>query len=363
MNEKKEIGAGQLFALLVLSRLSVVLTFPFNWVGSFNNQEWFVSLLFFPVLLFIMLWQYFLFKKTGLSPCQAADRLSPFAGKAVCLLFSLFFLISAAVSLSRFNIFMTSTTGAKQSPVFFPLLLIIPALYAAFKGLEPISRTACIALAVGVFSVGLIIFAVLPDFDLLNISSPAYYGKKEAANLIRIYISNTSEVLAFALLLPKTRGNHIASAIGFSAACCLGMLIIFFSVTSVFGELTVIENFPFFALADVAELGELKQLSALHASTWVLGFFVKCGLFLYLSYDCAKKFIPKKFLCPFSAAGAVLTFALGTLMSSSYSVSKSRIYSDVMFWSIIFLGVLLPAVLLFAQKKTDKCRSKEGVEN
>ena len=54
MTSKKEIGAGQLLGLMLLSRLSVALTFPFDFAGSFNNQEWLVSLLFFPFLLILL---------------------------------------------------------------------------------------------------------------------------------------------------------------------------------------------------------------------------------------------------------------------------------------------------------------------
>ena len=125
MNLRKEIGTGQLFCLLIVCRLSVALTFPFDSVGSFNNQEWFAAVLFFPILLSVMSFLLFFYNKTGLCPADAAAKTSPFFGKAVSLVFSVFFLLSAAVNLSRFNIFMTSTTGADQSPLFFPLLLLL----------------------------------------------------------------------------------------------------------------------------------------------------------------------------------------------------------------------------------------------
>lgn len=159
MTSKKEIGAGQLLGLMLLSRLSVALTFPFDFAGSLNNQEWLVSLLFFPFLLLLLLPSYFLYKKTGLSTLQSAYKTSPIIGGGTAVLLCFFFLLSTAVNLSRFNIFMTSTTGTDQSPLFFPLLLIIPAFYAAYKGLEAISRTALIALVIGFISVAVIILA------------------------------------------------------------------------------------------------------------------------------------------------------------------------------------------------------------
>ena len=359
MTSKKEIGAGQLLGLMLLSRLSVALTFPFDFAGSLNNQEWLVSLLFFPFLLLLLLPSYFLYKKTGLSTLQSAYKASPIIGGGTAILLCLFFLLSTAVNLSRFNIFMTSATGAEQSPLFFPLLLIIPAFYAAYKGLEAISRTALIALVIGFISVAVIILAALPKFDLLNIVSPRFYDKKGIAELLGVYISNTSEAVAFSLLLPKVRGNVMGTMIGFSALCSMGMFIIFFSVSAVFGELTAFENFPFYALADIAELGELKRLSALHASTWILGLFIKCALFLYLAYDCFKQVTKGKFLPLIAAAGGTLTFITGTLISRNYSSSKTRVYSEILFCLVLLLAVVIPAAFAFIMPKRNKISGKD----
>lgn len=359
MTYKKEIGAGQLFGLLLLSRFSVALTFPFDFAGSFNNQEWLVSLLFFPFLLLLLLPSYFLYKKTGLSPLQAAYGVSPLAGGGTAVLLCFFFLLSTAVNLSRFNIFMTSTTGADQSPLFFPLLLIIPSFYAAHKGLEAISRTALIALVIGFISVAVIILAVFSKFDLLNIVSPRFYDKKGIAELLGVYVSNTSEAVAFSLLLPRVRGNIKRTMIGFSALCCIGMFIIFFSVSAVFGELTAFENFPFYALADIAELGELKRLSALHASTWILGLFIKCALFLYLASDCIKGLIKGRLSTVIAAAGGVLTLTAGTLISRDYPSSKSRVYSGILFCFVIVLALVIPSLFAFLTPKKTTVRKDE----
>ena len=318
-----------------------------------------MSLLFFPFLLILLLPSYFLFKKAGLSPIQSAYKASPIIGGGTAILLCLFFLLSTAVNLSRFNIFMTSATGADQSPLFFPLLLIIPAFYAAYKGLEAISRTALIALVIGFISVAVIILAALPKFDLLNIVSPRFYDKKGIAELLGVYISNTSEAMAFSLLLPKVRGNVRGTMIGFSALCCIGMFIIFFSVSAVFGELTAFENFPFYALADIAELGELKRLSALHASTWILGLFIKCALFLYLAYDCFKQVTKGKFLPLIAAAGGTLTFITGTLISRNYSSSKTRVYSEILFCLVLLLAVVIPAAFAFIMPKRNKISGKD----
>ena len=363
MNLRKEIGTGQLFCLLIVCRLSVALTFPFDSVGSFNNQEWFAAVLFFPILLSVMSFLLFFYNKTGLCPADAAAKTSPFFGKAVSLVFSVFFLLSAAVNLSRFNIFMTSTTGADQSPLFFPLLLIIPSVYAAYKGIEAISRTACIILVIGLVSAAVIILAVIPKFDMLNVLPPRSSDRKNVARLLMTYFSGTSEAAAFAVMLPKARGKKRFLPAAFSAAVAFGMFAIFFSVSAVFGELAEFENFPFFALADIAELGELKRLSALHASTWILGLYVKCGLFLQLSRSCAERVFEKSVLKPLSAVGIAAVFVLGTLMSSNYRYAKSPIYSVSLFISVALLTVVLPAVLLLTQKNNEQFRSKEGVKN
>lgn len=90
MNLKKEIGTGQLFCLLIVCRLSVALTFPFDSVGSFNNQEWFAAVLFFPILLSVMSFCFFSITKPALPRRRGRKDISIF-GKAVSLVFSVFF--------------------------------------------------------------------------------------------------------------------------------------------------------------------------------------------------------------------------------------------------------------------------------
>lgn len=362
MTNEKEIGAGQLFGLLLVSRLSVALTFPFDRVGSFNNCEWVASIIFFPFLLLLLIPSYILYKKTGRSPLLSAFEHSPLTGKIFSAVFCLFFLLGTAVSLSRFNIFMTSTSGADQSPLFFPLLLIIPSFYAAYKGIEAISRTACIVLAAGFISIAIIILAVLPQMDMLNISSTRFYKKDEIIDLIEVFISNTSEAVAYSLLLPRVRGKIGGASVLLAAACSVGMFVIFFSVNAVFGQLTAAENFPFYALADIAELGQLKRLSALHASAWILGLFIKCALFLRLACDCAERIFKSRKLFPLCLAGGILTFAAGVILSGNLPVSKSLVFSRITLIAVVLLAVVFPLIFTLLSKNTaDSLQKGESV--
>lgn len=91
MNLKKEIGTGQLFCLLIVCRLSVALTFPFDSVGSFNNQEWFAAVLFFPILLSVMSFLLFFYNKTGFAPPTRPQRHLHFSERPSALCFRCFF--------------------------------------------------------------------------------------------------------------------------------------------------------------------------------------------------------------------------------------------------------------------------------
>ena len=359
MKNIQKIGSGQLMIMLISSRVAVALTYSFDVLKQdMGNVSWVDALIFIPVILILAIPAFYMFKSTNMSILDSAYAVSKPLGTGVGIILALFCLSTTIVYVSRFNIFMTTTMQTEQSVIFYPALMIIPACYAAIKGIEALARTSGIISIIGIFSLLVILIVVFRKFDMANILSPTYYDLSSFWDMMTVLISNTVEIIILLIMFPKINGNIKKSYVGFSIISSFLMFIIFFTTVATLGSFASHQKFPFYSVANIAEIGELKQLSALHASTWILGLFIKCSLFLYLFYNVLSSIIPEKFRKLSIALASLVIFITSSLLSSEYTSSRMLFIGNASFYLIIFLSVILPMVItiLYNIKKKKSMR-------
>ena len=355
MKQVQKIGAGQIMAVFICSRIVAALTYSFDISGnSTSNAEWFAALLLIPILLIMAIPAFCLYRQTGLSAVNSAYAISKPVGVITSILFALFFLAGTITSVSRFNIFLTSSMETEHASFFYPVIILIPACYAAIKGIEALSRASCLIAISGLLSIFIIIAAVLNRFDFTHILSPLYYGADKLVDPIIRFISNTTEIVSLLILFPRITGNTKKAYVGFSVISGILISVILFTTIAVFGTFASYQNFPFYSVAGIAEIGELKQLSALHAATWMLGLFVKCSLFLYLTYTCLEDIIPEKYRKTTILLCSTVIFILTSLMSSDFLMSIKAFSAHVWIYTIAFFSIVIPLLLIIGNAIKEK---------
>lgn len=356
MSTQPRFGAGQLFFLIFLSRIVLTLTYSISSGGhTVNNADW-LAAIFMPLVLLVIAIPSGLFLSVSNNQdiCSFSYTLHPFVGKTVSVLYSALFFILAYTPVARFSFFVTSAMQPEQGNWFFPILIFLPVCFAAVKGVQAIVRTGAVFAVVSMVAIGVIVLALLPRFDRFNIYSPLYDGWGEVGHSLTLMLSNSLELSMILMLAPMVRGSIKKAYLCYAVLAPVVLFGVLFTVVAVLGDYANLQLFPFYSVAGIARIGELTNLSALEASVWIVGVYVKSSMYLYLSHRCLCRIVPDRYrtiaLCVLSAAGVVVA-AL-----SSETVKKAQLnfsVSGTLVIGCIFL-IVIPLVLALAGKVKKK---------
>ncbi len=345
MTKIPKIGAWQLFFLILLSRIVLTLTYSISSGGhTVTNADW-LAALFMPVVLLLIAIPTGAFLKVSKRQdiCGFAHMIHPAVGYTVSVLYGALFLVLAYTPIARFSFFVLSAMQPEQGNWFFPVLIFLPVCFAAVKGVQAIVRTGAVFAVVSIVAVGFIIVALVPRFDSLNIYSPLYDGWHEVGRSLMLMLSNSLELSMILMLAPMVKGNIKRTYLFYAFLAPVVLFGVLFTVVAVLGEYANLQLFPFYSVAGIARVGELTNLSALEASVWIVGVYVKSAMYLYLCGQCFSCLIPARYrtlsLCGFTVIGIVAA-AL-----SSETVKKAQLNFSVS-GTLVIIGVFLLAIPL-----------------
>jgi spore germination protein KB len=352
MKNPSKIGAGQLLLVIFLSRVEITLTYGVSaGVHSVNNADWLASL-FMPILLTLLALPTFWFLKVSGNGdvCTFAYGIGKGIGRITSFLYGVLFLVLAFSPISRFSFFVTSVMQPEKGHWFFPILIILPVCFGAIKGVQAIVRTGALLSVVSILSIVVIVSALIDRLDMLNVYSPFYDGVREVADSLSLMVANSMELSIILMLAPRVKGSLPKAYFGYVCLVTVFLFLVMFTVVAVLGEFAQLQLFPFYSVAGVAKIGELSNLSALEASVWIVGVFIKSALYLYLSANCFCHLFPSRLrtvillvLGAVVAVLAALTSANVTNAQRNFSTAGSLVVQG------IFL-VLFPILLAVTGK-------------
>lgn len=361
MIQTPKIGAGQLFLFLFLSRIILTLTYGMN-SGShtLDNADWLAALLLPAVLLILGIPAFALLKVSkGTTVCDYAYTVSRPVGTVIAVLYALFFLALSFSPVARFSFFVTSAMQMEQPIWFFPVLILLPVCYAAVKGLRAIMRAGTLLAVFCIGSMGAILLVLIPRFDMLNVISPLYHGWGQVGRSLLIHTGHSLEIGVLLMLAPYVRGSLKGTYVGYALATPAFLGLVFFGVVAVLGSYGTFQMFPFYAAAGVAKIGELSNLSALEASVWIIGVFLKSAMNLYLCFQCLSRIIPRMYRTPAMLALTVLGIIAAVYSSGTLASSQSNFSLPAMLGFQAFFLIVLPlALVLMGAVKRRKSHEK-----
>lgn len=348
MRSTAKIGAGQLFLFMVLSRVIITLTYSINSGDHVvNHADWLAALML-PVVLVILAIPTFWFLKRagGVTVCEYAYTIGKPVGITVSVLYAALFFLMSFITMARFSFFVTSTTQNERGIFFFPILIVIPVLYAAIKGLPAIMRVSGLLTMISLITIAGIMAALIPRLDGLNLFTPLYDGWGNVGRSLLLLSSNSIGHVVLLMLAPNVRGNIKKAYAAFAVVAPLIIFLILFTTLLVLGSFSTLQMFPFYAAAGVAKLGELSNLSALEASVWIWGVFLRSSLHLYLCFQCLSGIIPRRFRGWTLFVLALLTVLCAALSSATVGSTQQNMYIPGSLATVIVFTMVLPALLI-----------------
>ena len=112
---------------------------------------------------------------------DCAYRISPVLSKILAVLYALFFLFVALLSVTRFDLFATSRLFPDSDFTIFLLIIILISCAAAGFGLEALGRLSGLAVLLVAVTLGFVIAVLLPRFEPLNFTPLFYDGDANAS--------------------------------------------------------------------------------------------------------------------------------------------------------------------------------------
>ena len=265
--------------------------------------------------------------------------------KWLSVIYGIYFLYLGAITVGRFSFFASMEMNVKSRALFHALLIILAGAYAAWLGIEPISRFSSFVFAVTVIGIVCIVAFGTKDFSILNLFPFTKNSTVEILENAIDYACETGEIILLAVLASKVNGKinkPFFSAIVLSFISC-GLLVIY--SLGVLGDVAGVTAFSFYDLSQMSRLGNAR-LDAVYTAFWIFAVFLKCTLFIYCASECFP-FKKKGTACVVSAIGL---FAIIFVLSELEFYLHSQILAIVI--PFILFAFVIPALSLIFTKKT-----------
>ncbi|MEE0266088.1 MAG: GerAB/ArcD/ProY family transporter [Acutalibacteraceae bacterium] len=346
------VSVFQLFVMLYISRMVINVTY-----SSYNADT--ASLRFGIISAFVALTGtllmavpvLFMFKtNNGRTVTDNGYMLFKKWGAAVAVLYGLYFLWVLINTLSQFNIMVTNVVNPTASSFVLSLAVVVASMYAACKGIEALGRASTIIFFFVVVALVILICALLPTADLLNIE-PITVNHTE--NIIEITINMLSKnacIPALAILLPFATGNMKKAVVWWSVAVYLSTALLIFIIVSVLGDYLETQIFPVYSITALASLGVTKRLDGIFLGVWTAGLFVKTSLFMYLLSACVKRIFGEKISKWSILICGVLVLGVSVGISSADGLFNILFSDNVMLILTVLTGVAIPLILAIINK-------------
>lgn len=357
---KGKISAFQFFAIVFLCRITEFFTYIAPRDSSVLPSDRLLAVVFFVAFCSASLLPAMIIaKKTGnRSVPSLARSASPVLGKITACVYTAAFVWSAAESVSRFELFISTVMFPDTDINVITLFLLLAAAFAAAKGTEAIGRssaTVCVILAI---SFVFIILTSLSEFDAVNFSPILYNGAADAFVDGFSSASRTWEILFFATMLPHVNGNATRSAAMWLSVFAVVSLVGFAVIDGVTGLYGERQMFKLYTLTVLAKLGILERNDDVLIGTWVLCELIKSSFCFTAASKAIEdgfgKKVPKFF---FPAAGGAV-FAVFTVSASSVGrfaeIAGSAVAKSAFYFCAVAVPTAVGIIYAATRRKAEK---------
>lgn len=361
MTNTHQISPAQLYSIFFVSRILVTLTYIPTLNEVVLSSDLLVQTLLYPLgMLVSVLPLYALYKaRPDWDLFDCAYRISPVLSKVLAVLYALFFLFTALLSVTRFDLFATSRLFPDSDFTIFLLIIILIGCAAAGFGLEALGRLSGLVVLLVCITLGFVVAVLLPRFEPLNFTPLFYDGLAPTLRGAATFLAGTAETAALAVIAPRVRGKLEKGFVKWTLWLTLAMGLLFFCAISVLGAFFDTQLFPFHSLAVLAEFSVLQRLDAFHTGVWILCLFIKLAFFTLLTVTCLRKAFGKKLKKTYIAGCIVVLSIAAVIISGDFERFAAIARPEIMMVLFAIFVVLIPLCLLPAVKKQVR-REKEA---
>ncbi len=355
MQTKEKISAFQFFTMLFISRTLTTVTYLSSYTKDVRLSDMLVQPVFRITLgIVIMIPLYLICKKYN-----TTDLLNLANSKAISLCYVFVFFYFTVVTIARLDVFAGTVVFPETDVNFLLVFAILLCSYGAYLGFEALGRSAVLSAVLVVPALVFIMATLVNKIDLLNLTPVFYNGITPVIKTAVDSVGQTVEYAIIAICLPKVSGNVKKGFFWWLILQILLMATMFFFATTVMGNFTGTQLFPFHTLASLAEFAMFDRLDAIFTSVWILCAFIKAGLLIYLQSDILHKAFEKIQRKNFVVGLCAITIITNLLIASEF---KRFLFVDNSIFKIVITGItafVIPlGILLIRRKGRRECENQ-----
>lgn len=222
----------------------------------------------------------------GQMPGQIARQvLGKWLGGAVGLLYGAFFVWVYSLVL-RDLLDFAQIVLLPEAPVWaLSLLVILPVLYMAWEGLEPVARVCFALLVAKGISILLVPLLVSKEFSLMQVDPPLYHGVNALMRASGSVLPWSVECLVVMSVAPNLKpGARVYRWFLAGMGGATGLLLVLMgSAALAFGpDLASRFTYPVYTLVQMVMIGRtIERIEMILVSLWLFGILVKLTLCVY----------------------------------------------------------------------------------
>lgn len=207
-----------------------------------------------------------------------AKRNRPLA-VVIAVPFSAYLLLAASETGLRSH-YYTSSTLFDAAPSFYLFIFTGAALiFAAYKGLETVSRTGLIVCGLFLLLLLLITVALMHEIKTDRLY-PAFTDDRSGfmTDVMREF-SHGSEALIFAALCKRVRGDARKTIPLYLLTSLAAIMFMTFLYNTVFGRYLTMLDFPFYTLSSVSDISIIHRINGADVMIWIMASVIKLALY------------------------------------------------------------------------------------
>ncbi len=355
MINNERITATQLIVLIVINRFLFGFSFmPTVTISPANQDAWIAEIISAVLILILSLPMLFLANKfKDLSFAQYFEMImgKPI-GKVLHFLYVLYLLFIVLLSVVLLSDFLLSSIYPETPLYVIVAFMLIPCIYATYKGLECLGRTSVIIGTFIIFSV--VVYGGL-NFENMSLNPffPIFHDSKMSLLSYGAFVnaSRFCDFFLFFTFIPyvKKTKNVSINKIFIILVCSftlLNLLITFMTQASLGSELAKTLRYPYYiSIQQISLFGIIERIEFLNIIGWIVIFFYKISSTILCASMILKQMFGTKsyfqYIIPTN-----LIIALTVLMTGiSYFPILNMIFTDYAFIAISIANYAIPLLV------------------
>lgn len=360
MKETGTISTFQLYAILLLSRMTALFTFMLPTTGFLLSGDRIITTV--PLLITELFYGlsavYMINRADNKSIIASAAGVSPFFGRITCVIYIICFIWFAGISVSRFELFISTVMFPNSELYLMTLILLAASFYGALKGIEALGRASVILASLLGVSILFIILTVTGSFEYTNLTPVLTTGISPILSFAFYVSARTVEFITLFVIAPRVKGSIRKVTLVWTVTVSIITAVILTVLAGVTGKYGDDQIFPLYTLTVIAKFGIFERLDDILTGLWVLSTFIQLTFLLVSGTLAAEQGFSNAKKVPVLSAQTAGIFAVYLFASktvTSYSEIISSKFQDIFFIAVLLIIPFIITVINIIRKKKKAC--------